>query len=695
MKKILIVLLLFTTVFVNAQSVVGGAGVCVTDIDPNTVTDLGTQDTKYDCVLTFNKTNSKLWKYDVASSVWVDITQSLTSLALSGNDLEYLDENGVTNTVGLSQFLDNTDDQTVTTFSVDAGTNVLTITLEDGNTATVDLSHLDDSGTDDQALTLIGNTLTLEDGGTVDLSPYLDNTDNQTVTDLSIDASNVLSVTIEDGNTKTVDLSQLEHTGTTGSVFFAGTDGKPTEDNSNLFWDDTNDRLGLGITPDEQLHISKNMRLNGAFEDKDGEAGEEWQVLSSTVTGTDWVPSGTICGGTFAAADWDEAVNLIEATNGKKITCKDYIVTIPAGTSISSNILNVNNVGKDSKYRLILRGAGKDLTTIQNDGDSRVIDVFMSRITIEKLTIDCTNLDKQAIYIHDHAHVTLTTNSVKIINSLSSRLLEVRKFSYLSASSLIVENANNLLYAHSYCEVYLNNLIFTSRTDKDTSWVIATYVNNRVECNTSTINGEGKIYGFVSASYGGRVYCSSTIVNNFRRYGILIDRGAAVVMEKGILTSAVDADYGAYISNNSTARLRYITITGSKKGLNCRRGAMAEMDDSILSDIKDYSVLVYDNGFATCSRIKSTLRSAESIRHFHIDKGEVYSKDGEFTNGKELGRAYYSGGANVINGILTNITNGTTTNMFYLYYGGYINDSGTTINCNVPNGTVAFNGRHI
>ncbi len=60
-----------------------------------------------------------------------------------------------------------------------------------------------------------------------------------------------MTITLEDGNTKTVDLSGLSHTGTEGSVFFAGADTKPTEDNANLFWDNVNKRLGIGTnTPD-------------------------------------------------------------------------------------------------------------------------------------------------------------------------------------------------------------------------------------------------------------------------------------------------------------------------------------------------------------------------------------------------------------------------------------------------------------
>ncbi|WP_158211887.1 hypothetical protein [Robiginitalea sediminis] len=83
------------------------------------------------------------------------------------------------------------------------------MTLEDGGTQTVDLSGYVSS--DDQALSLSGNTLTLEDGGTVDLSAYLDNSDDQQITDFSL-AGNILTLTLEDGGTQSVDLSGIAGT---------------------------------------------------------------------------------------------------------------------------------------------------------------------------------------------------------------------------------------------------------------------------------------------------------------------------------------------------------------------------------------------------------------------------------------------------------------------------------------------------
>ena len=91
-------------------------------------------------------------------------------------------EDGGTQTIDLSGFV-STDDQDLTGATL-TGTD-LQIDIENGGSANVDLSSL--VGTDDQALSLSGNTLTLEDGGTVDLTPYLDNTDDQQITDFSLE----------------------------------------------------------------------------------------------------------------------------------------------------------------------------------------------------------------------------------------------------------------------------------------------------------------------------------------------------------------------------------------------------------------------------------------------------------------------------------------------------------------------------
>ena len=53
---------------------------------------------------------------------------------------------------------------------------------------------------------------------------------------------------------------------TAGSVLFAGASGVYSQDNANFFWDDTNNRLGLGTaSPSRQLHIAGAGTSNGIF----------------------------------------------------------------------------------------------------------------------------------------------------------------------------------------------------------------------------------------------------------------------------------------------------------------------------------------------------------------------------------------------------------------------------------------------
>jgi hypothetical protein len=147
---------------------------------------------------------------------------------------------------------------------------------------------------------LSGDKLILEDSGgklEIDLSDYI--TKNESVSELKdVDTSNGLltigKILSWDGD-NWVPTDNLMRSGEAGSIYFADSvNGALAEDNDNLFWDDINNRLGLGTdTPGELLDVAGNMRLEGEFLDKDGDSGSNGQVLSSTTTGTDWVDVST------------------------------------------------------------------------------------------------------------------------------------------------------------------------------------------------------------------------------------------------------------------------------------------------------------------------------------------------------------------------------------------------------------------
>ncbi|MDA9035724.1 hypothetical protein N9H73_01625 [Flavobacteriaceae bacterium] len=141
----------------------------------------------------------------------------------TSNTLTIAISNGASQTIDLS-YLDNTgsDSQSIANLSLDAS-NTLTIGITGGASDTVDLSTLANTGTDSQSIANLSldasNTLTIGITGgasdTVDLSTLANTgTDSQSIANLSLDASNTLTIGITGGASDTVDLSTLANSGT-------------------------------------------------------------------------------------------------------------------------------------------------------------------------------------------------------------------------------------------------------------------------------------------------------------------------------------------------------------------------------------------------------------------------------------------------------------------------------------------------
>jgi hypothetical protein len=89
-----------------------------------------------------------------------------------------------------------------------------------------------------------------------------------------------------------------------------------------------NGKVGIGTTnPSQQLHVSGNARVTGAYYDSNNSAGTSGQVLSSTATGTDWVSLSEISGvdGTGTTnyvakwSDTDTITNSVIYDNGTNV----------------------------------------------------------------------------------------------------------------------------------------------------------------------------------------------------------------------------------------------------------------------------------------------------------------------------------------------------------------------------------------
>ncbi|MCO5726087.1 hypothetical protein NG653_14625, partial [Robiginitalea sp. 2V75] len=139
----------------------------------------------------------------------VTISETVTNLTDNADgSFTYVNESGISQTINKADVTDNGNG--TYTFTNNDGTDVILDTRATSNpydnsgsglAATTTQAAIDElavGSTDDQGLSLSGNTLTLEDGGSVDLTPYLDNTDDQQITDFSL-TGNTLTLTLENG----------------------------------------------------------------------------------------------------------------------------------------------------------------------------------------------------------------------------------------------------------------------------------------------------------------------------------------------------------------------------------------------------------------------------------------------------------------------------------------------------------------
>jgi hypothetical protein len=310
------------------------------------------------------------------NSVTVDVADNdnnsaneIQDLSLTGNTLAL---SGDATTVNLTPFLDNTDAQSLSATA--AGTN-RTIAISGGNSVTVDVADNDNNSANEiQDLSLTGNTLTLSgDATTVNLTPYLDNTDNQ---DLTLNA-NVLSLT---NDATPINLAPYLDNTDAQSLSLSGTTLSILNGNSISL-------AGLLDNTDNQ-----DLSLTGNMLSLTGDAtpvnlapyldNTDSQSLSLSATGT--TRTINIAGGTgvaFSVADNDnDSANEIQslsydnATKSLAISLGNSVV-IPETQTLNNVLTQGNDAGGQKITNLGTPAANTDAATkqyVDNTINSRI-----------------------------------------------------------------------------------------------------------------------------------------------------------------------------------------------------------------------------------------------------------------------------------------------------------------------------------
>lgn len=278
----------------------------------------------------------------------------------------------------------------INNFSYNATTNVLTI-VEGSTTHTVNLTDLQDN-TDDQDLTLSGNTLSIEDGNSVSLAPYLDNTDNQT---LSYNATtNVL--TLQNGGT--VNLSDLQDNTDDQTLNLSGNTLSIESANSVSlapYLDNTDDQQ-ISLTGNTlAIESGNSVSLSGYLDNTDDQ-----QITYNSTNNIITLESG----GTVDLSDLqdntdDQAISYNATTN---------IITLESGGTVNLSDLQDNTDDQAISYNattnvVTLESGGTiNLSDLQDNTDDQTLNLSGNTLSIESgnsvnLTGYLDNTDNQTL----------------------------------------------------------------------------------------------------------------------------------------------------------------------------------------------------------------------------------------------------------------------------------------------------------
>ncbi|WP_133118655.1 beta strand repeat-containing protein, partial [Maribacter sp. 4G9] len=406
----------------NATFAVVGTDLVITDSDGGTVTvaladiTAGVDTNTTNTSLTEDGTNIILTDSDggTVTLALADIDTNTTNdrLEINGSNLELEDSDGTILSVSLAALAAATDTNTTNaTFAV-SGTD-LVITDSDNNTVSVPLADITAGvDTDEQDLELDGsNILSLTNDATpVDLSGYLDNTDDQTASEVNIadaggnftatdvegalselaagstddqnltgatlDGSNQLQIDIEGGSSATVDLSSLvgtdDQTASEVNITDAGGNFTATDVEGAL------SELAAGSTDDQNL---TGATLDGSNQLQiDIEGGTSATVDLSSLVGTDDQTASEVnitdAGGNFTATDVEGALSELAAgsTDDQNLTgatldgSNQLQIDIEGGSSATVDLSSLVGTDDQTASEVNITDAGGNFTATDVEG---------------------------------------------------------------------------------------------------------------------------------------------------------------------------------------------------------------------------------------------------------------------------------------------------------------------------------------
>lgn len=224
---------------------------------------------------------------------------------------------------------------------------------------------------------------------------------------------------------------EITFTGAPGSIFFAASDGTPEQENDQLFWDETNNRLGIGTaSPTESIDVNGSVRVRSMTQASNADA-----ILKADTDGVLHL-SKVNYGGRWTNTDTSTNLN-VNDTQVPIFGTADYVDDGTGLYEVSGNTLIIKEAGRyDIRANIALIGIDDSILN-SNEFDTNV----NIRIAINGTAVGSWGASGIIRFVNGHNHSSVHSN--EILDLEANDVISILSYRDANAGSVLMDGSGN------------------------------------------------------------------------------------------------------------------------------------------------------------------------------------------------------------------------------------------------------------